>query len=86
MNRGMTILNYHPTKITIAHKETTSDPQNSIPKSLNWFEGNVTGKPYISWKKLWFPVDVPANPLTRNSRVLAPNTSYKWDYNDLYNP
>ena len=51
MNRGMTILNYHPTKITIAHKETTSDPQNSIPKSLNWFEGNVTGKPDISWNK-----------------------------------
>jgi len=42
---------YHPTKITIAHKETTSDPQNSIPKSLNWFEGNVTGKPDISWNK-----------------------------------
>lgn len=41
----------HPTKNTIAHKETTSDPQNSVPKSLNWFEGNVTGKPYISWTK-----------------------------------
>ena len=108
-------------------KQPVTLRQNSVPKSLNWFEGNVTGKPYISWKKLWFPVDVPANPLTkriwprwtlglqfwthlqdslhiswrpwpglanimvitvsgRNGRVLPPNTSYKWDYNGLYNP
>jgi hypothetical protein len=29
--------------------------------AMDWFKGNFTGKPYISWDKLWFPVDFPLN-------------------------
>ena len=28
---------------------------------MDWFKGKFTGKPYISWENLWFPVDFPLN-------------------------
>ena len=28
---------------------------------MDWFKGNFTGKPHISWENLWFPVDFPLN-------------------------
>ena len=27
--------------------------------SMDWFKGNLTGKPHIQWENLWFPVDFP---------------------------
>ena len=32
-----------------------------LADSMDWFKGNVTGKPYISRENLWFPVDFPFN-------------------------
>ena len=29
--------------------------------SMDWFKGNFTGKPHISWENLWFPVGFPLN-------------------------
>ena len=26
---------------------------------MDWFKGNFTGKPHISWENIWFPVDFP---------------------------
>ena len=28
---------------------------------MDWFKGQITGKPYIQWENLWFPVDFPLN-------------------------
>ena len=28
---------------------------------MDWFKGQFTGKPHISWENLWFPVDFPLN-------------------------
>ena len=29
--------------------------------SADWFKGKLTGKPYIWWENLWFPVNFPLN-------------------------
>ena len=26
-------------------------------ESIDWFKGKMTGKSYISWENLWFPID-----------------------------
>ena len=41
--------------------------------SMDWFKGNFTGKPYIQWENLWFPVDFPVK---TNPLILASNM---WD-------
>ena len=28
---------------------------------MGWFQGKRSGKPYIPWEKLWFPLDFPLN-------------------------
>ena len=30
-------------------------------KSMDWFKGKFTGKPYIYWQNPWFPADFPLN-------------------------
>ena len=32
-----------------------------ISDSMDWFKGKFTGKSYIYWENLWFPVDFPLN-------------------------
>ena len=35
---------------TQGHEEATS---HQDLKKLDWFKGNITGKPHISWENLW---------------------------------
>ena len=42
---------------------------NELLISLDWFKGNFTGIPYISWESLWFPVDFPLNQASDNNVI-----------------
>ena len=45
------------------------DWMNELLISLDWFKGNFTGIPYISWESLWFPVDFPLNQASDNNVI-----------------
>ena len=43
--------------IILAHSNITSFLH--FDQSIDWFQGKITGKSYISWENLWFPVGFP---------------------------
>ena len=51
-------------------------------RSIDWFQGKITGKSHISWENLWFPVKIfhSTNPLNRG-RSLTQKSLGKYDSN-----